>query len=185
MERSFLELFGVPGSGPSASTVRPPTIACREHDAAAAAAGGFDPAVLGLGPNRPRRFQRASDRNATRRNARLSPTRAAAEERARYRRRLAIRAARGCRPVGLDLTLGRGADPAGRFGRVKDRDPARDAGPHADRPTRRLPGGRRRAATSSCWPTTTPAPRASCTIGVRPQSCSRLRYRRAVGEGRR
>lgn len=52
MERSFLEPLGVPGE----RTIRldaslPPAVACREYDAAVAAAGGFELAVLGLGPN--------------------------------------------------------------------------------------------------------------------------------------
>jgi glucosamine-6-phosphate deaminase len=52
MERSFLEPLGVAAE----RTIRldaslPPDVACREYDAAVAAAGGFELAVLGLGPN--------------------------------------------------------------------------------------------------------------------------------------
>jgi glucosamine-6-phosphate deaminase len=52
MERSFLEPLGVTAE----RTIRlgssgPPDVACREYDAAVAAAGGFELAVLGLGPN--------------------------------------------------------------------------------------------------------------------------------------
>jgi glucosamine-6-phosphate deaminase len=52
MERSFLEPLGVPRE----RTIRldatvPPDRACRAYDAAVAAAGGFELAVLGLGPN--------------------------------------------------------------------------------------------------------------------------------------
>jgi glucosamine-6-phosphate deaminase len=52
MERSFLEPLGIP----AARAIRldatlPPDVACRSYDAAVAAAGGFDLAVLGLGPN--------------------------------------------------------------------------------------------------------------------------------------
>jgi glucosamine-6-phosphate deaminase len=52
MERSFLEPLGIPAE----RTIRldaglPPDVACRSYDAAVAAAGGFELAVLGLGPN--------------------------------------------------------------------------------------------------------------------------------------
>jgi glucosamine-6-phosphate deaminase len=52
MESSFLEPLGIPED----RTIRldaslPPDVACRRYDAAVAAAGGFDLAVLGLGPN--------------------------------------------------------------------------------------------------------------------------------------
>ena len=52
MDRSFLAPLGVP----AARTIRldtelEPDIACRSYDAAVAAAGGFELAVLGLGPN--------------------------------------------------------------------------------------------------------------------------------------
>jgi glucosamine-6-phosphate deaminase len=52
MERSFLAPLGIP----AARTIRldgalPPEQACREYDAAVAAAGGFELAILGLGPN--------------------------------------------------------------------------------------------------------------------------------------
>jgi len=52
MERSFLMPLGVPGTG----TIRldaslPPAEACGAYDAAVAAAGGFELAILGLGPN--------------------------------------------------------------------------------------------------------------------------------------
>jgi glucosamine-6-phosphate deaminase len=52
MESSFLEPLGVPQE----RTIRldaslPPDVACRRYDAAVEAGGGFDLAVLGLGPN--------------------------------------------------------------------------------------------------------------------------------------
>jgi glucosamine-6-phosphate deaminase len=52
MQRSFLGPLGVTAE----RTIRldaslPPDVACREYDAAVAAAGGFELAVLGLGPN--------------------------------------------------------------------------------------------------------------------------------------
>jgi glucosamine-6-phosphate deaminase len=52
MTRSFAEPLGVPEE----HTIRldaslPPDVACRRYDAAVAAAGGFELAVLGLGPN--------------------------------------------------------------------------------------------------------------------------------------
>ena len=52
MERSFLTPLGIPAE----RTIRldaslPPDVACRSYDAAVAAAGGFELAVLGLGPN--------------------------------------------------------------------------------------------------------------------------------------
>jgi glucosamine-6-phosphate deaminase len=52
MERSFLTPLGIPEE----RTIRldaslPATRACREYDAAVAAAGGFELAILGLGPN--------------------------------------------------------------------------------------------------------------------------------------
>jgi glucosamine-6-phosphate deaminase len=52
MERAFLEPLGVSAE----RTIRldaslPPDVACREYDAAVTAAGGFELAVLGLGPN--------------------------------------------------------------------------------------------------------------------------------------
>jgi glucosamine-6-phosphate deaminase len=52
MTRSFVEPLGVPEE----HTIRldaslPPDVACREYDAAVAACGGFELAVLGLGPN--------------------------------------------------------------------------------------------------------------------------------------
>jgi glucosamine-6-phosphate deaminase len=52
MERSFLEPLGVPET----RTIRldaalSPAVACRAYDDAVAAAGGFELAILGLGPN--------------------------------------------------------------------------------------------------------------------------------------
>jgi glucosamine-6-phosphate deaminase len=52
MERSFVEPLGVSEQ----RTIRfdaalPAELACREYDRAVAAAGGFDLAILGLGPN--------------------------------------------------------------------------------------------------------------------------------------
>ena len=52
MERSFLAPLGIP----ERQTIRldasvPPAQACREYDDAVAAAGGFELAILGLGPN--------------------------------------------------------------------------------------------------------------------------------------
>jgi glucosamine-6-phosphate deaminase len=52
MERSFLEPLGVPGERAiRLDAMLPPDVACRAYDAAVAAAGGFELAVLGLGPN--------------------------------------------------------------------------------------------------------------------------------------
>jgi glucosamine-6-phosphate deaminase len=52
MERSFLEPLGVmPERTIRLDASLPPDVACREYDAAVAAAGGFELAVLGLGPN--------------------------------------------------------------------------------------------------------------------------------------
>jgi len=52
MERSFLEPLSIAAAG----TIRldaslPPAVACQAYDAAVAAAGGFELAILGLGPN--------------------------------------------------------------------------------------------------------------------------------------
>ena len=52
MERSFLEPLGVPEERAiRLDASLPPDVACRAYDAAVATAGGFDLAVLGLGPN--------------------------------------------------------------------------------------------------------------------------------------
>jgi glucosamine-6-phosphate deaminase len=52
MERSFLAPLGVPAERTiRLDAVLPPDAACRAYDMAVAAAGGFELAVLGLGPN--------------------------------------------------------------------------------------------------------------------------------------
>jgi glucosamine-6-phosphate deaminase len=52
MQRSFLEPLGIPASRTiRLDAGREPDVACRSYDAAVAAAGGFELAVLGLGPN--------------------------------------------------------------------------------------------------------------------------------------
>jgi glucosamine-6-phosphate deaminase len=52
MERSFLEPLGVTAERAiRLDAALPPDVACRAYDAAVAAAGGFELAVLGLGPN--------------------------------------------------------------------------------------------------------------------------------------
>ena len=50
MERSFLEPLGVTEERAIRLDAAPARVACRGYDAAVAAAGGFDLAVLGLGP---------------------------------------------------------------------------------------------------------------------------------------
>ena len=52
MQRSFLEPLGVPESRAiRLDASLPPDVACRSYDAAVEDGGGFDLAVLGLGPN--------------------------------------------------------------------------------------------------------------------------------------
>jgi glucosamine-6-phosphate deaminase len=52
MRNSFLDPLGVPGERAiRLDASLPPDVACRAYDASVAAAGGFELAVLGLGPN--------------------------------------------------------------------------------------------------------------------------------------
>ena len=154
MERSFLEPLGVTAE----RTIRldaslPPDVACREYDAAVAAAGGFELAVLGLGPNGHLGFNEPPiERDAPTRLVPLTP--------ASIRSNAALLGRRGRRPArGADLRHGdaaRGApDPARRLGPAQARDPAphADAAAHARRPCvvaaaglgrRRRPRGSRR-----------------------------------------
>jgi glucosamine-6-phosphate deaminase len=75
MERSFLDPLGVTAE----RTIRldallPSDVACREYDAAIAAAGGFELAVLGLGPNGHLGFNEPpSPRDAPTREVALAP----------------------------------------------------------------------------------------------------------------